>query len=97
MNTITTNLKSAASQATPEQRKQIQKNIRELVGQVFFGTVLKQMRSQMNPDNPFNGGRMGQAFGNQLDQTLISKWSQSSNFAVADKIAQQWTGVKDAK
>jgi len=92
---ITTNtLKSYASSASPENREALRKNVREWVGQVFFGTLLKQMRSEMNTDNPFNGGKAGQTFGTQLDQTLISQWSQSSRFDVADKIAEQWTGAK---
>jgi hypothetical protein len=99
MNSVTpvTNnvLKDLAAQASPENREQLRKKVRELVGQTFFGTLMQQMRSQMDPDNPFNGGRMGQAFGAQLDQTLISKWAGTAKFAVADKIAQQWIGVKE--
>jgi len=87
-------MKNYAAQASPQDQEKLRKNVRELIGQTFFGTLMQQMRSQMNPDNPFNGGRMGQAFGAQLDQTLISRWAGSTKFAVADKIAQQWTGIK---
>jgi hypothetical protein len=94
-NTTATNmLRQFAKTAGPEDRAKLQKNIREVTGQVFFGTVLKQMRSEMDPDNPFNGGRAGQMFGTQLDQILISRWAGSTNFKVTDKIAKAWTGTK---
>jgi Rod binding domain-containing protein len=88
-------LRTYAAGAAPEQQEQLKKNIREMVGQVFFGTLMKQMRSEMNPDNPFNGGKVGQTFGTQLDQTLISRWASSVRFDVAEKIAREWTGVKE--
>jgi hypothetical protein len=87
-------LKRTAANASPEDRAKLVTNIREFVGQTFFGTLMKQMRSEMNPENPFNGGKAGQTFGTQLDQTLISRWAQSSRLEVADKIARDWTGIK---
>jgi len=86
-------LKESAATASPEEREKLVKDIREFVGQTFYGTLMKQMRSEMNPDNPFNGGKAAKTFGTQLDQLLISRWAQSSRFEVADKIARQWTGV----
>lgn len=87
-------LRDFSARATPAQRAELKKNIREMVGQVFFGTLMKQMRSEMDPENPFNGGKVGRTFGAQLDQTLISQWAVSGRFDVADKIAEQWTGIK---
>ncbi len=87
-------IKNYAAQASSEDREKLLKNVREFVGQTFFGTLMKQMRSEMNPDNPFNGGKAGKTFRTQLDQTLISRWAESSRFEVADKIAREWTGIK---
>lgn len=92
---ITANvLRQYAAGASEEDRARLRQNIREFVGQTFFGTVMKQMRSEMNPDNPLNGGKMAQTFGTQLDQVLISRWAKTARFEAADKIAQQWTGDK---
>jgi Rod binding domain-containing protein len=88
----TNNLKTYSTQASAEDREKLQKDIRELVGQVFFGTMLKQMRSEQNKANPLNGGQMGQTFMTQLDQTLISKMSESKGFAIGQEIAEAWTG-----
>jgi Rod binding domain-containing protein len=98
MTTITSvavnELKNQAAKASPADREKLLKNVREFVGQTYFGTLMKQMRSEMNPDNPLNGGKAGQTFRAQLDQTLISRWAESSRFEVADKIARDWTGIK---
>jgi Rod binding domain-containing protein len=88
------NLKTFAAQATPQEREKLQKQIRVLVGQVFFGTMLKQMRSETDASNPLNGGKMGQTFTAQLDQTLISKLAESKNFTIGQKIAEAWTESK---
>ncbi len=93
--TATNMLKDYAATASAADRDVLRRKVGEWVGQVFFGTLLKQMRSQMNPNNPLNGGRAAQTFGTQLDQTVISQWTQSARLEVADKIAQQWIGVKD--
>ena len=87
----TNSLKEYAAQTSPANREKLRTKIRELVGQVFFGTVLKQAQSEMNPDNPFNGGPMAQAFRGQLNQELIDRWSKTANFAVADRLAREWT------
>jgi hypothetical protein len=95
INSVAVNeLKVQAAKASPEEQAKLMKNVREFVGQTFFGTLMAQMRSEMNPDNPFNGGKGGQTFRAQLDQTLISQWAKTSRFEVADKIARDWTGIK---
>ncbi len=93
-NTTTVNtLKAYSRQATTTEREKLQKNVRELVGQVFFGTLLKQTRSEMDPENPLNGGKTGQTFTAQLDQLIVSKWADSTNFKIGQKIADQWMGT----
>lgn len=100
MNAITTNVLKAsyASPAASAQDKAaLRQNIRELVGQTFFGEIFKQMRSEMNPSNPFNGGRGAQTFRGQLDQLLINRWSSTDQFKVADAIAGRWIGDKSTQ
>jgi Rod binding domain-containing protein len=95
---MTTNpLKAYAAEATPEQKEQLQTRIRELVGQVFFGTMLQQMRSTMDSSNPLNGGKAGQTYARQLDQELIARLSSSTNFEIGQKMAEQWTGQSTAR
>jgi hypothetical protein len=73
----------------------MQNKIQQLVGQVFFGTVLKEMRSEMDSSNPMNGGKAGQTYMGQLDQYLIDKIAGSSNFKVGQKIAESWMGTQN--
>jgi Rod binding domain-containing protein len=86
------NMKTFAAKASAEEREDLQKQIRELVGQVFFGTMLQQMRSEQDPSNPLNGGKMGQTFTSQLDQTLISQLAASKSFTIGQEVAEAWTG-----
>jgi len=89
---ITTNaLRTYAAQASGEDREALRTKVRELVGQAFFGTILKQAQSEMDPDNPFNGGPTAQAFRGQLNQELLSRWATTTNFAAADRLAREWT------
>jgi len=90
--TTINSLKEFAANATAEERDKLQNKIQELVGQVFFGTILKEMRSEMDSSNPMNGGKAGQTYMAQLDQYLIEKMASSTNFDIGRKIANSWMG-----
>jgi hypothetical protein len=85
-------LKTFSANATAEERGKLQNKIQTLVGQVFFGTIMKEMRSEMDSSNPMNGGKAGQTYMAQLDQYLIEKMASSTNFDVGQKIAESWMG-----
>ncbi len=90
----TNTLRAYAAGASPEQQAELKKTISQVVGQVFFGTLLRQMRSQLDMSNPLNAGRAGQTFASQLDQFLLERLGKSGRFSAGEKIAQMWTGVK---
>jgi len=95
VNKVHTNvLRAYAANASSAQQAELKEKIRQVVGQVFFGTLLRQMRSQLDMSNPLNAGRAGQTFASQLDQFLLERLGKSKQFAPAEKIAQMWTGLK---
>ncbi len=95
INNVHTNiLRTYAANASATHQAELKEKIRQVVGQVFFGTLLKQMRSEMDLSNPLNAGRAGQTFASQLDQFLLERLGKSKQFAPAEKIAQSWTGIK---
>ena len=98
VNRVHTNtLRAYAAGASPEQRARLEKTISQVVSEVFFGTLLRQMRSELDMSNPLNAGRAGQTFASQLDDFLLERLGKSSRFSVGRKIAEMWTGQSEIK
>lgn len=87
-------LRAHAQTLDSEQREELKATINEWVGQVFFGTLLREFRTTLNRDNPLNGGRTGAIFTGRLDQELLSRLARSSRFGVADAITESWLGTQ---
>lgn len=68
----------------------------EVVGQVFFGTLLQEVRAQSDPNNPLNGGRAGMMFTGELQQQLLGKIANSSQCQVSRALAKSWFGPANA-
>src|SRR4051812_31254498 len=71
-------LRGIIAQFKPEasQHDLLDKQARMLVGQTFFGTLLKQMRESPFRSELFEGGRGGQAFAPLYDQKLVEHMSR---------------------
>ncbi len=95
LNQVHTNvLRAYAAGASPEQQSELKEKVSQVVGQIFFGTLLRQMRSQIDVSNPLNAGRAGQTFASQLDQFLLERLGKSRQFSAGEKLAELWTGIK---
>lgn len=71
--------------------QQLRPVARQWVGQTFFGTLMKQARSEsLGPeDSPFTGGRGGKAFSAMLDQHLAEAASAGAGGKLVDAVVNQ--------
>ena len=60
-------------------QKQLTKQAQKLVGQTFYGTLLKQMHNSPFKSKIMDGGRGGEAFSPLMDQHLIDHMSTGKN------------------
>jgi hypothetical protein len=74
-----------ASAATGRERL-VRKRVNELVGQTFYGTLLRTMRSSPLKAPYGHGGRGEDAFQGQLDMLLAERMGQAKQFKLNDAI-----------
>ena len=55
--------------------QQLTKQAQKLVGQTFYGTLMKQMHNSPFKSQTMSGGRGGEAFAPLMDQHLIDRMS----------------------
>jgi Rod binding domain-containing protein len=60
--------------------------VNELVGQTFYGTLLKTMRSSSLKASYGHGGRGEEVFQGQLDMLLAQRMGQAKQFKLNDAI-----------
>lgn len=77
--------KTADQQA---REKQVSDYAQQLVAQVFYGTMLKQMRSSPFKSDLFSGGRGGQAYSSLYDQAISERMSRSGGNKLTRVIAK---------
>ena len=63
--------------------------MQELVGGVFFGLLIKQMRKTLSGSKYFNGGRGEQIFLGQFDQEIARRMSESLPASFIDPMVEQ--------
>lgn len=63
------------------------KQIGEFVGNIFYGTLIKQMQESSFKTKYFSGGRGEEVFQGQLGIELAQRLGRSANNPVADKLA----------
>lgn len=67
---------------------------RQLIGQTFFGTMLRQMRESPFKSDLFEGGRGGQAFSSLYDQKLVEQMSRGAGKKLVASIIRKFEGNK---
>lgn len=77
--------KTADQQA---REKQVNDYAQQLVAQVFYGTMLKQMRSSPFKSDLFSGGRGGQAYSSLYDQAISERMSRAGGNKLTRVIAK---------
>ena len=69
--------------------QEVQETFRKFVGEVFFGQLLKSMRSTQGKPAYFHGGQAEEVFRSQLDQTLAQHMTDASADTIADPMFEQ--------
>jgi hypothetical protein len=77
--------------ATPptSQTQQLRQKVDQWVGQVFFGTLMKQVRESPFKSEMFSGGRGGGAFQQMLDGILVERGSRDLGGKLTDAIVRK--------
>jgi len=93
--TVATNsLKTYAQKLSTEDRETLKEKVSQVVGQVFYGTMLREFRSTMDETDPLNGGAAGATYRNQLDMEVLQRITASKRFALGREVAERWLGEK---
>lgn len=77
------------SPAAPTQTQQLRQKVDQWVGQVFFGTLMKQVRESPFKSEMFSGGRGGGAFQQMLDGILVERGSRDLGGQLTDAIVRK--------
>jgi len=69
--------------------KEVRDTFRTFVGEVFFGQLLKSMRSTQGKPAYFHGGQAEEVFRSQFDQTIAEHMTEASADKIADPMFEQ--------
>ena len=77
---------TAQASSPPETHEELRDTIGEVVGSVFFGTLLKSMRDSELKGPYGHGGRAEEVFGAQLDAIFAGNAGKAANTGLADAL-----------
>lgn len=80
---------SVDASSSASRHARLEHQARQLVGQTFFGTMLKQMRDSPFKSELFDGGRGGQAFNSLRDQRMVEQMSRGAGKKLVDSIVRK--------
>jgi Rod binding domain-containing protein len=75
----------AASKASNDDSRMRQLS-QQLVGEAFYGLLMKEMRKSVSNDHLLSGGVGEDILGPYLDQQLVQRMAESRGFALADAV-----------
>ena len=82
-------LRRRADEVLSGQPDEVRDRVRELVGGVFFGMLIKQMRKTVPASTYFHGGRGEQVFMGQFDQEVARRMSETLPPSFIDPMVEQ--------
>ena len=85
-------LKSSGQTPGDERHGKLTRLSQELVGQTFFGVLLKQMRQSPFRSELLDGGRGGQVFSRLYDQELAGRMSRGVGKKLVNAIVRKIEG-----
>ncbi len=71
------------------QAEEVQEKFRQFVGEMFFGQLMKAMRSTQDKPAYFHGGRAEEVFQGQMDQLMAEEMTEASAEQIADPMFRQ--------
>lgn len=90
MQTVQNNLEVSPSPVSSVARTNLKNASDELVGSVFYGTMLRQLRSETLKGKYGHGGRGEEVFQAQLDQVLAKEMGKGKNGNLSDAIVDRF-------
>ena len=90
MNALENTNSIAGTVARDQARKSLRTAANELVGEVFYGTLLRQMRQSPLKGKYGHGGRGEEVFQAQLDTELASRAGKASGASIADAVVDRF-------
>ena len=88
---------ATTSKPLTDHEAKLTRQAERLVGQTFYGTLLKQMHESPFKSKLMDGGRGGEAFQPLMDQHLIDHMSHSAGRKLVKSIVKHITGTEKAK
>lgn len=82
-------LDGSSSQNSVEQAQELKQNFSQFFGEMFFGQMIKSMRTSVGEPAYFHGGRAEEIFQGQLDQKLAEEMTAASADRLADPMFAQ--------
>lgn len=80
-------LHAGRAESRPEEKLEVQ--VKNWLGQTFFGTLMKQMRESPFKSELFSGGRGGDAFGSLYDGQMAQRMAQGLGTRIARPIVKK--------
>lgn len=86
---------SVARAARPESKREVRrKDVGEFVGNIFYGTLLREMSDSKVKGKYFHGGRGEEVFRGQLNMELAKRMGQSAGDPIAEKMYEALNRAK---
>lgn len=86
INSASAALEKLPQQAASAKRADMREQVGDLVGNIFYGTLLRQMQESKLKGEYFHGGRGEEVFRAQLSMELAKRMGQSPNDLMANMI-----------
>lgn len=83
-------------QGVPTATQNLEKVAREVVGQTFFGTLLKQMHDSPFKSDLFSGGRGEEAFNPMYDQYMVQRMARGTGEKLVRPIVKKFQKAAEA-
>jgi hypothetical protein len=80
----------------PSVQRRLRSSAKELVGQVFYGTLLRQMRSSSLKGAYGHGGRGEEVFAAQLDEVIAARAGRARRNNLTDAIVERYASRAEA-
>ena len=90
MQTVTPTTLTNSEPVTPAASSKLKQAADEIVGSVFYGTMLRQLRSSTMKGKYGHGGRGEEVFQAQLDQILAKEMGQGKNANISEAIVNRY-------
>ena len=83
--------RAAAGKGGPSENPQLREKLGEFVGDIFYGTMIRQMNDSKLKGEYFHGGRGEQVFQAQLGMELARRMGRATGDPISNHLYDAWT------